>query len=729
VIDAPGDGLYDLDTRILSRYALRLDGRRPRSIGSCVATAGRWRSTLVLPRPGGTAIGPALPQDTWAIHLDRRVGCGMTETITVRNESMVAGAARLTIDVDADVRDRVGTGRGSHGPTIESTWNPGDGRLTITGRYRFRDAEDRRGVAITFDPPPSSIERLAEAPHARRLGFDVALGPREAVEFRVEYASLADGRWRRPRDADGREAMADAWRSHRTRIRTADTLAGPATERAAEDLLALRLWEVEPAGIDGWVVTAGVPSFTGFFGRDAITAGWQAALLGTEPLRGALEIAATTQGQQQDPLTEEEPGRMVHEMRRGPLSMLGVDHHRAYYGSHTTGSIFVLGLSELWHWTGDDAVLRRHADAAMRVIEWAESFGDVDGDGFLEYRRHAKHGLKNQGWKDSDEAIRYPDGSIVPNPIATVEEQAFHFLALQRMAEVLVAIDGPEDRIEALLERADRLAERWHDAFWLPEDGFYALALDPAGERVATIASNVGHALASGIVPPDHAAAVADRLLAADLFSGWGVRTLSTDHPSFNPFAYHLGSVWPVENATIALGFKRYGLDDHLLTLVDGVFAAIAHCRDLRLPEALTGHDRRELPTPLPYPRSQSPQAWSASATIQLVQLLLGLYPFAPAHVLALVRPRLPEWLPSITLEGLRIGDAVLTIRFDRETDGAASHRVVEQRGRLSIVDVPPPDAVAGTDGLLPRLLEWVLERAPGRTARALRIAMGDTRR
>jgi glycogen debranching enzyme len=260
----------------------------------------------------------------------------------------------------------------------------------------------------------------------------------------------------------------------------------------------------------------------------------------------------------------------------------------------------------------------------------------------------------------------------------------------------------------------------------MPDDGFYALALGPDERQVATIASNVGHALGVGIVSREHATAVADRLLADDLYSGWGVRTLSSEHPAYNPFAYHLGAVWPVENATIALGLKRYGLDDQLDQLLDGLFDAIAHCRDLRFPEALTGHDRRLVPTPLPYPGAQSPQAWSASATVQLLQVMLGLYPFAPARVLGLVRPRLPAWLPSVTLRGLRVGDARLTLRFERDADGSAHHSIVDQVGELHVLAVPPPDAVAGDDGVIPRLLSWALEHAPGRTAAALRIAMGS---
>jgi glycogen debranching enzyme len=729
-VERPDDGLYDLDCRILSRHVLRLDDEPPTPIGACASMADRWTATLAVPQPGGTPEGPHLPQDTWAIHVERRVGCGLTETLTIRNESMAPATGRLTLEVDADFADRLRPPKdGAPEPDIETAWDAESSRLTITGEWRHDGREDRRGLAVTVDPAPTAVEPLDDAPHARRLVFDLDVAPREGRAISLTFDSLADRDWRRPADADDRAALADAWRDRRTRIATSEALVGPAVERAADDLSALRAWELEPA-TDGtaWVVNAGVPSFTGFFGRDAITAGWQAAMLGPEPLRGALLIAARTQGQRSDDWSEEQPGRMVHEMRRGPLSMLGIRPHRAYYGSQTTGSMFVLGLAELWHWTGDDDILHEHRDAAMQAIRWAETLADENGDGFLEYGKHSPDGLKNQGWKDSDEAIRHPDGRIVDNPISTVEEQAFHYIALQRMAEILVALGESSDRVDSLLRRAAALRDAWHEAFWLPDEAYYAIALDADRRPVATIASNAGHALGVGIVPPEHAASVADRLLADDLFSGWGVRTLSSRHPSYNPFAYHLGAVWPVENATIALGLKRYGLDDHLDQLMDGLFAAIAHCRDLRLPEALTGHDRRDLSTPLPYPASQSPQAWSASATVQCLQVMLGLYPFASAGVLGLVRPRLPAWLPSVTLEHLRIGRATVTLRFDRETDGRATHTVIEQDGPLLILDVPPPDAVSGGDGTLARLLGWVLDHAPGRIATALRIATGDDR-
>jgi glycogen debranching enzyme len=257
----------------------------------------------------------------------------------------------------------------------------------------------------------------------------------------------------------------------------------------------------------------------------------------------------------------------------------------------------------------------------------------------------------------------------------------------------------------------------------MPDAGFYALALDGHKDQVRTIASNPGHALGAGVVPPEHARAVADRLLEPDLFSGWGVRSLSTRHPSYDPFAYHLGAVWPVEQATFALGCKRYGLDDHVDLLVDGLFAVAQATPAGRLPEALSGFARDDIPIPVPYPAANIPQAWSASALVQLVQIMLGLYPFAPLRLLAVIRPRLPAWAPEVTLTGLRVGRAVVDLRFVRRSDGTAAWHVVRQRGSLLVVGAGPPDDRA--TGWIERLEATAIERSPGRLANALRIAFG----
>jgi glycogen debranching enzyme len=415
---------------------------------------------------------------------------------------------------------------------------------------------------------------------------------------------------------------------------------------------------------------------------------------------------------------------MLHELRRGPLAMLGLSPRDAYYGTQTSPAIFVLALSELWHWTGSDALLRRFRDAALAATAWAERSTDP-ATGFVAYQKRSPAGLRNQGWKDSDEAIRHADGRIAEPPLATVEEQAFHFLALQRTAEILVALDEP-DRVDELLDRAAELRRRWHEAFWMPREGFYALAIDAAGDQVQSITSNPGHALGTGIVPPEFARLVADRLLSSSLFSGWGVRTLADDHPSYNPLAYHLGTVWPVENATFALGFKRYGLDEHVERLIEAQIEAASLMPDSRLPEAITGHRREPKVGPAPYPHACSPQAWSSSAIVQMVQLMLGLYPFAPLRTLSVIRPRLPAWLPEVTLRRLRVGRAEVDLRFTRRKDGSASVKVLRKDGTLLVVPAGPPVDVSGHARPWTEAIgRAAIERAPGRVVRAARIAVG----
>jgi glycogen debranching enzyme len=414
----------------------------------------------------------------------------------------------------------------------------------------------------------------------------------------------------------------------------------------------------------------------------------------------------------------------VHEMRRGPLADLNLLPRAAYYGSQTTTAMFVVALSEYWHWTGDSAALDHYRGAMLRTFDWAARYGDRDGDGFLEYERRSPKGLKNHGWKDSDEAIRYPNGRLVENPIATVEEQAYHWIALQRAAEIFVALDD-QGRADEFLERARQLRRRWHDAFWMADEGFYAMAIGPEKEQVRSIGSNAGHAMAAGLVPPEHAARCADRLMADDLFSGWGVRTLSVQHPSYNPLGYHLGTVWPVENATFALGFKRYGLDDHVERLATAMFDAARHFRHHRLPEAIAGYARGETAIPTVYPGSNSPQAWSASAIVQLLQAMLGIYAFAPAHILVLVRPRLPEWLPRVLVRGMRVGDARVSLRFERGRDGYADAEIIERSSTLFVLHVPPPQNAGEGSTWGEAFKMFVFDRLPGRLATALRIAVG----
>jgi glycogen debranching enzyme len=726
ITEGTGLGLFDYDTRIVSKYRLLIDGELPRCDTAANVESDYWIAHLTIDRAGRGAFGPRLPQDVLAVEIRRRVGNGMAEQIIVRNYSMAVTGITLRLEYGADFADvSEKDGTPTHTGTTTSTWDEGARALTFEHHASRGERRFHRAVRIRMvhsDSPPRG--------EADALTFAVRLPPSGAWTATLACDSLVDEVWRAP-EVSGftqptqRDRLRDGWRRSRTRIETVHPAFASAYGQAVEDLFALRAWEFD-SGADSWMVNAGVPTYTGLFGRDSLTCAWQAALVGPEMLRGTLARIAATQAADDSVWHDREPGKMVHEMRRGPLSELNIIPQSAYYGTQTTSAMFVVALSEYWHWTGDTETLARYRDAALRTFEWADTFGDRDGDGFLEYERRSARGLKNHGWKDSDEAIRYPDGRLVENPIATVEEQAYHWIALQRMAEILVAIN--EDRgAEEFAAKARKLRARWHEAFWMPDEGFYAMALGPDKQPVRSIGSNPGHGLATGLVPRAHARVCADRLMGEDLFSGWGVRTLSHEHPSYNPLAYHLGTVWPVENATFALGFKRYGLDDHLERLSTAMCDAAAHFRNFRLPEAIGGLGRSESAVPSVYPKSNSPQAWSASAIVLLVQTLLGIYPFAPARVLALVRPRLPEWLPVATVHQLRVGDATVTIRFERNRDGSTSFDVLTKQGTLVVTEVPPPqDVNPDAQTFAEAAKMWLLDHAPGRLTTALRLALGE---
>jgi glycogen debranching enzyme len=727
-IERDPEGLYDHDTRVLSRRRLTIDGDELTFVSSAELGADRRLTTLLVPQRGGDANGPRLPQDGIEVRIETRVGPGLHERINLFNWSMAAASPEVSLEIDADFADvqEVGGRRRQKGKTTRSRLEGGGLELRYVAVRG--DCHLERGMRIATSEAPS-----AGPANSRTLRWRVELEPRASWSLDVRIESLVDGTWRSPElsvprlgHATARDDEVQAWRASRPTVESDPPLLGRIVDRAVEDLFALRNRELDGDHAGAWLPNAGVPTYTGVFGRDSLTAGWQSSLLGPEISRGALRLLAAHQAIEDDPFRDAEPGKLLHEMRRGPLSELGVIPQRAYYGTQTAPAMFVLALSELWHWTGDTDALRRFRDPAMRALAWAAERGDLDGDGFLESLTRSPMGLQNQGWKDSNEGVRYPDGRNVGPPLATIEEQAFHILAIERMAEVLVALEEDQEA-DTFLARAHDLRRRWQDAFWLPEAGFYAMALDSEKHPVASIASNPGHALGAGLVPQEHAAHVADRLLAPDMFSGWGVRTLSSEHPSYNPFAYHLGTVWPVEQATFALGFKRYGLDQHAERLIAALVDAAAQFRDLRLPEALTGLSRDQNPLPVPYPNSNSPQAWTASATIQLVQTLLGLYPFAPLNLLALVRPRLPASVDSLTLRRIRIGDALVSLRFRRRDDGTAAHAILDQDGRLLVMEAPPPQDVHAA-GPVDTVKSWAIEHAPGRLARALRIALGIER-
>jgi glycogen debranching enzyme len=497
---------------------------------------------------------------------------------------------------------------------------------------------------------------------------------------------------RRERDAKRRIFMTEATRVDTDR----NTDRGPTVlstlEQAKRDLAALRLPDLDRHE-RAWTMAAGLPIYLALFGRDTLTASWQAAMLGPAMMEGTLYELAKWTGKEEDDWRDEQPGRMLHEAHTGPLEALNVNPRSRYYGSTTTSSFYPVVVSELWHWTGNRDLVRPLVKTALEALRWLDREANLTGRGFYEYQTRSSQGVTNQAWKDSGDAIVYEDGTQVKAPIAACEEQGFVYVAKLHLGEVLWWL-GERDEARSLWHEASELKKRFNDAFWLENEGFFAMALDSQGRPVRSAGSNPGHCLASGIVDRALAARTADRLFATDLFSGWGIRTLSADHPAYNPYSYHRGSVWPVEQGTFALGFMRYGLWDRVEQIARAQFDAACLFEHYRLPELFAGHPRDENhPFPALYPQANSPQAWSASSVFCVLQAMLGLYPYAPLRTL-FVDPHLPEWLPDIRLADLRVGAARITLRFRRSKDGETRYTVESLDGPLRVVRQPSPWSV-----------------------------------
>jgi glycogen debranching enzyme len=361
-------------------------------------------------------------------------------------------------------------------------------------------------------------------------------------------------------------------------------------------------------------------------------------------------------------------------------------------------------VCELWHWTGDLDSVRKYVDTAMGAIQWADTYS-LDSTGFYRYKTRSKQGEKNQGWKDSDDAIVYPDGSQVEAPIGTCEMQGFMYAAKLHFSEVMWKL-GHAETARRLYSEAEDLKTRFNEKFWMEDEGYFGLGIDAKGELIRSIAPDPGHCLLSGIVDESQVKRVANRMMRDDLFSGWGIRTLSAEHPAYNPFSYHRGSVWPVTNAGFVLAFGRYGLHGEMHQLAKAMFEAARLFSHDRLPEVFAGHQRTSgSPFPGLYTKADWPQAWSASAPFAMLQAMLGLYPYAPADLL-FIDPHLPEWLPEITLERLRVGKAVVTLRFSRASDGSTGYEVLDQKSRLHIIRQSSPWSL--TTGWAERIREVV---------------------
>ncbi|HET8648551.1 MAG TPA: glycogen debranching N-terminal domain-containing protein [Gemmatimonadales bacterium] len=703
---APLSGLYFRETRYLRRLRLELNGELP---WLCAIGGSEPRELLAgLSYPelsggggGGTGVsGEEVPTNAagipWrAVELMARYRLDFRElwvevVLTNRSRQRVEldAAWRLSADY-ADLQEAQAEERQQEAPVEAMPSVDPAGGAALRFRYGHPDL-----------PLETSVETRGPArweASADQLKTRLVLAPQWPITLSLHVTAqdtelLPDLQGERQRDA--RLAV---WRRRLTRVTApGEQMISAAVNQAMDDLGSFALLEGEP---DEWLApAAGMPAYPALFGRDSLTATWQATVLDRgEQLSAALTRLQGYQGTVVDPTRDEEPGRIVHSVRRGPLARLGINPFDRYYADFASPFMFVISLAQLYAWTGRMADIERHWDAACRVLDWARDYGDRDGDGYLEYLTQASQGPQNQGWKDSGDCILYPDGRQVPAPIGTCEIQGYWFAAQQLFA-VLCAARGRLGDARAYWQSAMELKARFNRDWWVPEESFIALAMDRDKQLVRTVTSNVGHCITAGIIDDEHLPAVVDRMFAADLFSGWGIRTLSANHPSYNPVGYHLGSVWSVENGTIAFGLRRFGFDARAVHLIRAVLDLAALYDHFRVPECVGGYSRADWIHPSAYPRATIPQAWNQSALPLFVQTLLGLQPVAPLELLV-VDPVLPPWLPELTLKGLRVGGATITLRCWRDSHGRSHAEVLRARGKLRVIRQPPPESLTAGIG------------------------------
>ena len=662
----PGErGLYFRDTRLLSAYAIYANGERWTLINGGATTY--YAARIFLLNQAFASEGGDVPEKTLGLIMSRALDQGLHETLEVTNHGKTSVAFNLEVAIRCDFADifEVKQKRIVRRGRITTEWSDA-GRVLTTA---YRNAAFHRGLRVRVQCPGTVAYANG------RLTFELRLAPGESWQGALLYDML-DGEavHEAPaecivQDDQGAQARALAtWHAHVPRLTASNNGFEQLYKQAAEDLAALRF----PApGREGTrtMPAAGLPWFVALFGRDSLIVSLQTVLVHSEFARATLEILGDWQATERDDYRDAEPGKILHELRQGELAFFKLIPHTPYYGTADATPLYLICLHAAWKATGDRHLLERHRATAEACLRWIDEYGDRDGDGFQEYATRSSAGYENMGWKDSGDALVNLDGSLVEGPKALCELQGYVFDAWMRMAEIHDAL-GELSLAAALRTKAATLHERFNRVFWNEEAGYYAFCLDGKKRPVWTVASNPGQLLWSGIVPQDRAARVAKRLFQPDMWSGWGIRTLTKDNPTYNPYSYQNGAVWPHDNGLIALGLKRYGFHAEAARVAEAVAGAGDFFALRQLPELYAGVQRRDTSFPVQYLGANVPQAWAAGSVFTLVQAMLGLQADAPAGKLHL-DPALPDWLPDLTLQGLRVGDAVFDLAFRRE--GAAT--------------------------------------------------------
>lgn len=675
----PSMGLFCSDTRFLSRLELQIDGRSPVLLSSNSNKG--FAISILCTNP---KINDYLPLDTIGIRREIVLNGAMFEEIEISNYSTHDINFQLSLSFNADFVDLFevrGYGRRNRGKLLHLVdENAGENTKHnyLNLAYQGLDHVIMESQIQFQHYPPDSLQgytaiwQIELASHeTKKLGYRLQTFTNNRPTSNVNAAiTLAQ--------AKASELMEEQnWLQQITRISSDKSMFNRVIERAEQDIYLLR----QSFG-KYKTVSAGVPWFSTLFGRDSIITAWQTLMLNSQIAKETLLLLANYQGKTENKWREESPGKILHELRLGEMSRCEEIPHTPYYGTVDATPLWLILYADYYSWTHDQETLNELWENALMAMNWIDT--NMEKTGYLSYIRQSEKGLNNQGWKDSGDCIVNQKGELATGEIALCEVQGYVYAAKVKLAEI-AKMKKQLDLADKWLEEARNLKMRFNEDFWMEEEGFCALALDGEGKQVDSITSNPGHCLLLGIFTPEKAYSVAERLRAPDMFNGWGIRTLSSLSPAYNPMGYHIGSVWPHDNSLTAMGLRSLGLIDQSLELFQGLFNMTFQQPYQRPPELFCGYEMNGDSSPVQYPVACTPQAWATGSIFQLLQMMVNLVPDAQNNCLRIIDPALPESINHLSLHNLRVGATILDLEFERVGSSTAC-RVVKKRGNLRVV-------------------------------------------
>lgn len=669
-----GYGYYRYDTRHVSQWELTLDGIAPSLLAASVDTG--YAGSFLYTNPETAS----LPQQTLMISRDIVMSDLLWENFTIHNFHNQVLKFELKFIFQSDFADMFEV-RGMNRPERGKHMLPLKDKQEKSLYLAYRGVDDvLTETEIKFLGLSPSRFNAAEG----EVAFNIELEPHQIIDMQICISSRWDGKvpdlssnansyWA------ARNAADEEYQSYTNgvcKIQTADKLLDLTIAGAMRDLYILR--QPTPRGVG---MAAGVPWYTALFGRDSAITAWQVLPFMPQIGRECVDVLAAYQGKKDDAFSEESQGRIIHELRLGELARSNQIPHTPYYGSVDSTQLWLYLLCQYIDWSADMETAERLWPNVEAALEWIDANLQ---SGYLTYKCESQHSLINQGWKDSNDCIMYDNGVLAKQPIALCEPQGYLYacwLEIARLADGL----GKFDLARKLAFQADQLKQRFSQDFWMENERFVALGLDGDGKQINVISSNPGHLLFTGILDQQKADLVASRLLSKELYSGWGVRTLSSQSLAYNPMSYHNGTVWPHDNAIIAQGMRKIGRVDGVHQILQSLLQVTKSDPEFRLPELICGFERKTADRPIDYPVACSPQAWASGTVFQLLTACLNLQADASNKTLRIVDPQLPEWLPEVSIRGLQIGAASLDLSFSH-IGGMTACRVLNKKGTVKVI-------------------------------------------